>query len=336
MVLSFGYYFIIPQLLGHNGKVLYGAKEGIVFWDYWNLFPSLNIFLGVLLIHHLVEYTDDLKRWLGVVKTMCYLCFGVSIYAIIQFLGYDQIFPFIQVNEGSGQIYHMFTFMGNKMLSNNLIACLTPLFLIFREKKFYAMFAVSCISLIVFKSAFNLGVCFAGVMIILFLQGNWRACILLMIVFLICMFVFRSELNTMWQINNHYNGRLNYMHQTLKMFTKKIFTGHGVGFIPHTFAAENVPTRWHSSHNMAVDILCETGLIGFSLLLLYLINLFKRVVIFITNGNNSMLFIGLIGALISWLLMSMGSFPHRIAPLALIGLLYITGIEAHLAQKRRI
>ncbi len=346
-VLCFGWYFIYPMM--SDSRALDNFQNGIrissipyaLTYAWWNLLPTLNILIAILIVHHLVEYTDTTKRWVNVTKVICWSGVAYSVYAILQFINCDQILQEIVVKEGVGQIYKMCTFMGNKMLSSNFIACIIPLFLIFKSKKYFLALGVSLVALCLFRSAFNLGAAVLGICIVLLLQKRWKLVLIIIICSLILTVSFRNKLNIHHQLKSGFNGRIGLMKKALIGVKGHILTGHGAGSLPRDFAKtrlENEPfgMRWHSTHNILIDVLYEFGLIGVVLLIGYLCNLFKRIKEVFRDSNETMILIGLCGGLGSWLMVGMGSFPHRIAPLALLGILYIAGIEVHLSQRRRV
>src|SRR3990167_10126907 len=83
VILSFGWYFYMPMLRGIPVK-----------WNLWNYLPTINVILTIFLIQSLIEHTDNLKRWLDLSKFLCWFGFILSVYAIIQFCGLDQIFTY--------------------------------------------------------------------------------------------------------------------------------------------------------------------------------------------------------------------------------------------------
>lgn len=333
VVLCFGYYFLRPIAFAGENTV----------WNIWTLLPTFNVILTILLIRHLVEYTDNLNRWLDITKILCWMGVGFSIYAIAQFFGLDQIFPKggkieITHTEWIGKSSRMFTFFGNKMLSSNYIACITPLFLIFKQKKYYIGLGISLIALVLFRSTFNIGVALLGILVVLFLQGKWKICIgtLLVVMILFGIFIEKSDFKQSLPKFPSCSGRTELWITAIKKGSDKLFTGHGVGALERDYTNISLkPYRWHSSHNIIIDIFYDGGLIGLVLVIGYFCSLIKRSYYFFLESK-SMLFIGLCGAMTSYFLMSMGSFPHKIAPLLLMGILYISAIEVHLSEKRRV
>lgn len=333
IILCFGWYFLLP--------IAFPGEKTV--WNIWTLLPTLNVVLSLFLIHHLIEYTDSVERWLDIVKVLCWLGFAFSIYAILQFFGFDQMFPQdglyeITLKEGSGQIYHMFTFLGNKMLSSNYIACITPLFLIFKKRNYYIGLVVSLIALCFFRSVFNLGVALIGILFILFLQGKRKLILMCLGAGIIFAILLRGDIAI--QLNSGCRGRSGYWLSAIQKGSERIITGKGVGALERDFIYSSelkaIKQRRISSHNTAIDIFYDLGLIGLVIVGGYFYTLIKRIWGFIASGEASMLFIGLCGAMMSYLLMSMGSFPHKIAPLLLMGVIYIAGIEVHLSERRRI
>ena len=347
VALLFGWNFIWPyitnietlNLIDKSVNATYSIP--LVLPSIWyTVLPTLNVILALLLVYHLVEHTDSITlRWVGIIKVVCWVGFGFAVYSILQFLGYDQIFPKITLSTRWEEImkeYRMFTFLGNKMLSSNIIAAITPLFMIFRTKKYYLSMVICLIALCLFKSAFNLGVAIFGISVILFLQGKGKVAIGTLLIALALVVVFKRHTNIPELVKGFYlNGRVDMAKRVIMESKGSVLTGDGLGSMFRDFSPTEASwKRFHSSHNMLIDIYKEMGLIGIVLVFGYLFNLFKRLYILFLNNRQSIFLVGLCGGFLSYLMMSMGSFPHRIAPLALLGIIYMAGIEVHLSKRR--
>lgn len=347
VTLLFGWNFIWPYITNIETlnltdtlvKVTYSIP--LVLPSIWfTVLPTLNVILALLLVYHLVEHTDSITlRWVGIIKVVCWVGFGLAIYSILQFFGYDQFFPKVTLpTAGEEKLlnHKMFTFLGNKMLSSNIVAAITPLFMIFKSKKYYLSMIVCLIALCFFKSAFNLGAAIFGISVILFLQGKGKVALGILLIALSLVIVFKNHTNIPKLIKDFsFRGRTAMAKRVIMESKGSVLTGDGLGSMFRDFA----PTiaswkRFHSSHNLLIDIYKEMGLIGVILIFGYLFNLFRRLSILFLANQQSMLLIGLCGGFLSYLMMSMGSFPHRIAPLALLGIIYIAGIETHLSKRR--
>lgn len=338
----FGWNFIWPLI--NSSQTLHLSYEGIKYTlplivpkIWFTLLPTFNLLLALFLIYHLIEHTDFIAKWLDIIKVVCWVGFGLAVLAILQYFGCAQIIPKAVGNyEGitEGRLYHMYTFMGNKMLSSNIIASITPLFLIFKTKKYYLAMLVCLASLLFFRSVFNIGVAVIGIGVVLLLQGRWKLTLCLMISVLSLLLIFKDKTNFN-KVAGNFGGRITLYREVFAETKDTFLFGKGLGSLRRDFTINGEEgRRFHSSHNLFIDILYELGLVGLFLAVGYLLNLFRRVRQVFANRNQSMLLIGLCGGFVSYLIMAQTSFPHFIAPLALLGIIYMAGIEIHLSKRR--
>src|SRR3990167_8687773 len=216
-MLSFGWYFYRPLVM---------AKEGQrVLWNIWNFLPSLNVILAVFLIKDLTEYTDNLSRWVLIAKVLCWVCFGFSCYAILQFFGIDQIFTKDMKWNVSIKSSHMITFMGNSMHSANFIAMLAPLCLMFKDLKFKLIYVMAFIALVLSASAISMAAFLAGFLIYLVWMRKYRISLLIILLLfaLSCLvYSYRPDYFS-------FSGRFNLWELTIKDWLQRPFTGWGIG-----------------------------------------------------------------------------------------------------------
>ena len=331
VVLLFGWNFIIPRVFTY---------DEMTTWAVWTILPSLNTILAIILIFFLVEFTDTMNRWVQVVKILCLIASIYSLYAIFQWLGFDQLFTkvnFKYLLPQEEKTSHMFTFIGNKMFTANLIAMLTPLFLIFKQKRYYVGLGLCLLALLLTQSVINIIAATVGIFIVLSLQGKAKIGLIIIGLLVLYIVFFGKYTNFYRVITTRFSGRLPLCKELLSKWRHKWVTGYGLGAIPRFYAKGPDPsTWWISSHNVYIDILFETGVIGFGLVCYYFATLFSRIKKLFYQERQSSLLIGFIAGIISYSIICLSSFPHLIAPTALIGIIYIAGLEANLTERRRI
>jgi len=331
--LLFFYHFFFPMMAAPSQRAV---------WYVYTLLPSLNCLLGLLTIKSLVDSTDTVFRWVTAIKIVCAAGTCIAVYAICQYFGCDQLFPHLatreslDVNSGA-RIYRMFTFLGNKMATNNFIALVCPLFFVFNRKRYYLGFGVCLIALLLFRSAFNLFSAVAGVMFILVCRRRWWPVGVTVFFSVMYITVFGKFTNIDGLAATGFNGRWDYWVEVLSKVKNRIFTGYGLGAIARTYANHLVTfKRWTSSHNFMFDMIYETGVIGAGIIAAYFINLTRRIIDVFRRSEQQMFFIGLIGCGITWLLISNSSFLHMIPSTAVLGILVIGGIESHINKRRMV
>lgn len=314
IILSFGWYFYKPLVM---------AKEGQkVLWNIWNFLPSLNLILAIFLIRDLVEYTENFSRWIMMAKVLCWVCFGFSCYALLQFFGLDQIFTkdlkWINTTKSS----YMVTFMGNSMHSANFITMLSPLCLMFKDLRYKIIYLSAFMVLIFINSAISMFAFIVGFMVYLMFMRRFKImiCIALWIlVIAVIIFCLHPQYFS-------FSGRFELWKLVLLDWKQKPIFGWGLGGLILRQIKDHTSSLALAVENDFLEILHNGGLILFTLVCGYLLNLFKRIIL----AKDSMLLAGYSIAFIVYLILGMGSFIISIAPLALVGILYISALEAQL------
>ena len=314
IILSFGWHFYRPLVMAGEGQK--------VLWNIWNFLPSLNVILAIFLIKDLVEYTDSLSRWVIMAKVLCWVCFGFSIYALLQFFGLDQIFTkdlkWINITKTT----YMITFMGNSMHSANFIAMLSPLCLMFKDLRYKIIYLLAFITLILINSAISMFAFIMGFLIYLIFMKRFKM--------LTCVILWLSVIAVLiYKYHPQYfcfSGRFELWKLTLLDWKIKPLFGWGLGSILLRQIRDHTTSLALAVENDFLEILHNGGIFLFVLVCGYLLNLFKRIIMV----KDTMLLAGYTIAFIVYLVLGMGSFLISIAPLALVGILYISALEAQL------
>ncbi len=313
-VISFGWYFYFP--------VIFNNPRGKIIWNLWLIRPFINITLGLWIIQTLVEFTDNLQRWVNIVKCLCWTAFVYSIYTIIQYLGIDPIFNNLTLHY-QGNIQGL-SLLGNSTLTGNFIAMLSPLCLMFKNLRYKIIYIICFIGILLTGSSLSLIAFIIGLLSYLILTKKYRIAILIIILGVIFAFIKGKAFFT-------FSGRFEIWKNIFSYCKDTIWMGKGLGnfafnqYRPFEYLKV---LKAASAHCEPLQILHDGGLIMLSLVIAYLIDLFRRM--FSTKVN--MLFIGFTSAFITYLIISLGNFPLRIAPLALVGIIYIAGLEVILIK----
>ncbi|KKL15240.1 hypothetical protein LCGC14_2507590, partial [marine sediment metagenome] len=170
--LSFVWHFFIP-LLSNSPKFMVASLQTYL--------TTMSIITAILLIQCLVEYTDDLNRWVKVAKFLCWVGFGFSIYALIQFCGLDQIFHngLTWFNNPYGTEdhfvrYKMVTFLGNKRETACFLAMLSPMALMFKGLRYKIVYGVIAFTILLTFSFTGILALTVGFLIYLLLSNRWK------------------------------------------------------------------------------------------------------------------------------------------------------------------
>lgn len=313
-ILSFGWYFYKPIIFAKDGQK--------VLWNIWNFLPSLNIILAIFMVKDLVEYTDNLSRWVRIAKVLCWVCFSFSVYAFLQFLGLDQIFTKDLKWINSTKSTYMISFIGNSMHTANFIAMLSPLCLIFKDLRYKIFYLSAFIVLILINSIISLVAFIIGFLVYLFFMKKfkWIVCILLWLVAL-SIFVYHY-----YPQYFSFSGRFELWKLVLMDWKAKPYTGWGIGSLLTRQIRDSTTSLALAVENDYLEILHNGGLILLVLVCGYLINLFKRIIM----AKDNILLAGYTISFIVYLVLGMGSFIISIFPLALVGIIYISALETQI------
>lgn len=289
-------------------------------FNIWNFLPTVNVILSFWLIQTLVEYTDYLNRWVSLAKVFCWLAFIFSIYAILQFFRLDQLFG----NKIWLDDKYMITFLGNSMLSGNFLAILSPLCLMFKQLRYKIFYLSITIAIFMTTSMFSIAALIFGLLTYLFLTQKTKLVILVILLSLLAIVLLHNHKSP--YLNNNY--RFGTWREILLKCRENPLTGRGLGRF--AIAGFRVSDRnVLCAHNEPIQILYDNGGIMIFLICGYLFGLFKK----IFYVKKTMLVIGYFSGFISYLVICLGSFPLRIAPLALIGILLISSLESQIQKE---
>jgi hypothetical protein len=286
-----------------------------VLWNLWIIRPFINVVLGLWVLQSLVEYTDNLHRWVNIAKMLCWVAFGFAVYTIFQRLGFDPIFKRFNTN------CLPITFFGNDKLTGNFLAMLSPVCLIFKDFRYKIIYVLCLIGILLTGSAISLVAFITGLFI--YLLFNKKGKLILLLILTVSIFVVVKKISFF-----SFSGRFKIWEQVLSHCKDTIWLGKGLG----NFAAEQYKpldnTVAVSAHCEFFQILHDSGIFMIALVSLYILDLLKR--IFFAHWN--MLLVGFVSALFAYLVICFGNFPLRIAPMALTGIVYIAVIEAILIK----
>ena len=301
---------------------VFNNPNGSIVWNLWAIRPTINLILSIFLIQTLVEYTDNLNRWVKLGEVLCWVLFSFSVYAIFQFFHIDPIF-----NKNTQWILggdnHIILTFGNTNLAGNFLAILSPLCLMFKKFRFKLFYILAFEAIVLTQSSLSLVAFIIGFLIYLLMTNKTKWFFLLILVLVSGSLTLSHYFPAFFS----FSGRLTLWKEIFKVSKESLFFGSGLG----SLAFRNMTlstTKILSAHCEPLQILSEGGLVLSTLVFGYLITLFKN--IFFTK--KTMLLIGYVSAFSSFLIISLGSFPFRIAPLALIGIIYIASLEAQIIK----
>lgn len=292
-------------------------------FNIWQVRPMINVVLGIFLFITIIENTDSIERWLKLTKLLCWIGAIIGIYALMQWCELDQIFGNSQINHVNGFFERkqlMFTFFGNKHLTAVYMASVAPLCLIFRQLRYKVFYGIMLLA--IFLADVTIGIIASAVALLIFmiLLKRFRAvffCLFLIVVIFGVSLILHPDFLA-------YNDRLNLWKDVwASMMNSKdmSFTGNGLGMFPRAFKSGALNVL--HAHNEILQMFYEGGIFLLIIFFGYLVSLGKRIL----HSSPTVFLFGYISALASYLTISLVSFPFRIAPLALLGILYLACLE---------
>jgi len=247
---------------------------------------------------------------------LCWVAFGISVYSIFQVLKFDPILGNVSNNISP------VTFFANNNLTGNMIAILSPLCLIFKDLRYKIIYGLCFIAILLTSSSLSLVAFVVGLFIYLISTKKWKLTLCLivsMVIFVIYKkFSFFSD-----------SGRFEIWKNTLGYCKDTLWLGKGVGnFAANQYKPLAGNPMVASPHNELLQILHDGGIFLLVPVMIYVLDLIRRIII----SNMNILLIGFTSMFVSFIIISLGNFPMRIAPLALSGIVCIAAIEAILIK----
>lgn len=292
--------------------------------------PFLNIFLGIILIKTLVENLSS-GGWVKVSKFLCWTGFLLAVYSIFQWFGFDQIFgEHWKFKHSNGIVVKrdfMITFLSNNILSSNYIALLAPLCLMFKEFRYKIFFVIMAISICMADSLTSFAALGISTLAYLVFCSKWRVLSLTIILIIMASIYLNGVHKNFFSAN----ARISLWKDSIATVLKENpFTGTGIGSYPKTHKLGNQMAL--SAHNEFVQSFAEGGIPLIVIIGGYLITLSRRAIWSILDQRFIMticFFCGFLGLFV----ISNGSFPFRFAPLATLGILYISNLESMIGEQ---
>ena len=319
---SLGYYFFLPLLF---------SKEKYIGFSISTILAMLTIILSILIIQTLVEWTNDLNRWVKTGKFLSWLGFGFSLYALIQFCGLDQIFssnlewvhnPYNLTQGNFFDNHRMITFLGNKRETACFLAILSPMCLMFKGLKYKIMYAVIALTILITSSFTGMFSLTAGFFLYLLLSGKWK---LALTGILSTPLIGWGLLKINTDFFNFYGKGEIWKNVFLGTIPKFLF-GHGLGSFPLLGYKKGDDLVINADFEL-LQLLSDGGLVLVILVIGYVITLYRRIFLEFLSSN-SMLLIGYIVGLTTFLIIMVGASPLHFPALLLIGLCYVACLEA--------
>ncbi len=309
-----------------NGIIPLGGINLNGLWNYAPAFQCLVFFILFIGVISSSQINEDLlfniARWCG---------FAMSAYMILQAIGADQIFnlfpPEVVLETRNPLVGGT---IGQATLSAPFIVMCLP----FQMRRNTILPVVSAVAVWLSGSVVAMGV----VIIILILKAMKKKNILnkkyIFILIGVCIVLLALSFSSKLSFFND-NGRYNFWAKTIGhiIHDKIILTGAGIGSYKFLFAVKH-GNAWYQAHNEYLQLLFSTGIIGFTLMFLFIKNIFTRTVKCLNDSKTFMVFLSILSVLIC----AGGTFVFQLAPyqfyfVVFLGILYKKTREVDYAGK---
>ncbi len=308
------------------------TANGKVSWNFWNFRPTINVLCAIVLMKILYEYAESMKEWVNIGKVIAWLGGLFAVYSIFQYFGIDQIFnkegiKFLYTNGKQNGEEQMVTFFGSAFISSAFLATCSPMCLIFRGVQYKILYGFIFTALVLMNKTMALMAFGCGLYCYLIMNGDWKKIVYLSSVIFLGGIVYYFKNPNFYE----FTGRPAIWIASWEAFLKAPFFGHGLGFFEmlslkaQTLDLSNggyKDIHITFAHNEFIQNLVDLGLVGSAIYLAFMTDVFKK----IFYAEKNILLIGYTAGLISVVVLCFGSFPLRIAPIALVAIIYITSL----------
>lgn len=307
--------------------LIFNNDKGAVAWNLKIIRPNINFILGVFLTVTLIENTSDFSEWVRILKLMIYIGSLFAVYGILQYFGIDQIFggnKFLV----DGREIKMVTFLGNKMLTGHYIAMISPLCLMFKNMWYRIAFIVMGVAILLTGSVVALISYFVGLYVYLLMNKRFLYMIIISVLSILALFLMNKFYSGFLYDGNRFWLWLETIKNNSRPFFGNVIGSYGMVFKQGLNSQVNVI----HAHNEFVQLYWEGGLLLLIFIIGYICSLFKRIILEFFE-DNSILLIGTTAGLCAWIIISLAGFPLRIAPMAVVFIIYISCLEAQLTRR---
>lgn len=236
-------------------------------------YMSFTMFWSLIVCSYYYSFCRQIEDWTLIKKSIQSVFLFIVLLTLMQIFGKDTL-----LNFGLKNITNIFGIIGNKMIASSFVCVLAP-FLLFNPLNWIAIALMSFLS---GSSGAVLSVA-AGVGAYVWMKfRKLRIAIIIVVLIVPALFAWRmGDIKTFTTMA----GRLPVYKETIQMSIKRPL-GYGIGTFKLLFQVYcsdkiqgELPKKkaWLKTHNDWLQIMFETGFVGFILLIGFVISLLRRV-----------------------------------------------------------
>ena len=273
LLIFLGFMFILNFQFGRGMLFAINGVQSNSFWLWKPMFHSIVYFLAYLTIIN-TDFSE--KQINSIVKTIAISGIVMAVYVCLQAFGIDQFFatqPFALNPQNPVHNPHMAGTLGQPTIVAPFIALCLP-FLLYKKWNIWAIFCIFVLFLI--DSQVASAACILSLCVYCYLKKpqSW-----------IVIAIMLSGAALFLCLNPSYigdSGRFGTWSQIILDWSgtpfegaKIAITGAGIGSFQYLFHATN-KTVFYQAHNEYIELLYSCGIIGLSLFMAVLFNIFSR------------------------------------------------------------
>lgn len=277
----------------------------------------------------------------AIAKVIAIIVIFLSVYAYIQALGLDELFraadpstgfvaktpltlnPILKINVGDISRRTVAT-LGNPSILAIFMAICVPLCLYLRSKLGYLAFLMTLIVILLTKSCMATIGLIAGVFV--YLLFNHKKILLMLLVLSISIVLYFNQSQYIHKSRNFINptGRIEVHKEAWKMIIEKPTLGYGLGSFEYIIGGNPEIIQkldnnmWRELHDEFGQIWFTTGLVGLILFMGLILSITRSFIKNITEESSA-----LFASLSSFLVISLGYFTMRVAPISFYGVIFL-------------
>lgn len=276
-------------------------------------------------------------------KAICISATLVSIFCIFQGIGLDPMKHIAKY--GWKEHRHIAALLDNPDIAGNYLCMLLPLFLYFNKPRYYVCFGICLIALLLTQSSISIVAAFIGLFFyLIFRFSKVRKIVFGLLAVQLLFILFCIMTPSFNKISGGFTGRTTAWKMMIDRTNNPLF-GQGLGIVKSLgvltdvvpsdqkkvmeangadkYSLDTAGNHWVYAHNDYLETYICLGALGLFLLILLVINTFKK---FNYKLDNQIGF-AYYGCFISFLIVMFGSFPMEMPPLALNGLIFFWALS---------
>lgn len=315
--ITIGFNWYDPMFLykGGNGQPALSAST---------IVGTMHFILAIWASFIAMSYFDR-EDYLKISKYICFSAVLTTLYAIMQVTGFDPLGKYLIYKNTSPN--HFSALIDHPNTLGNYLAISIPFFFVHKEIKYIFGLAITLFGLYMTHSSISILAFIFSAIFYLFLKyrnKNIFICFIFLLLSISGLVIFLCpDFN---KLSSGLTGRMWAWKEALNYIKYNPIFGLGIGvfqtfqIVNHTMVDHNY---WQYAHNDWLERWAEIGLFGVFLCFLVISNSFRN----FNYKKDNLLGFSYLTAFISFLVITMGSFPLEIPPLALVGMISFWGTE---------